>query len=290
VPVVHDQQQAQTVIDDILGDKWHRRRIGHQGYRKVMTEHTFSNRTRDMFDAVEIGGYLVEEAFPKVTLAIPTNRPENLRYIRENFERQTYPNLELILVLNNDRYEKEEVSAQFAQHPNVKVFQLPEERTLGECLNLSIEQSTGQYWAKLDDDNIYLEDFITDLMLPFKYCNTGIVGKGTYFIYLEGLNVLALRFPSHEHSWVDFMSGSAMVVKMDIFEKIRFPETSVGEDTQFMKDYLKLGHKMYSTDVFNYIVMRKANLDQHTWKINELDLLKSSEKICDGLDIDFVRA
>ena len=290
VPVVHDKQQAAEALDRLLDDPWHRKQIGHRGYRRVMTEHTLEHRVRDMFQRIGLDGLSVQDVCPKVTLAVPTNRPDNLKYIEENYSRQNYPNRELIIVLNNDAFNREEVEQRFAPLPNVKVLQLPEDRTLGECLNLSIDHATGDYWSKLDDDNLYCEDFMSDLMLPYKYCNAEIVGKGTYFIYLEGLDVLALRFPDNEHRFVKFLSGSAMVIRRDVFEKVRFPEVSVGEDTQLMKDCLAMGMQMYSTDAFNYVVMRRADLTQHTWKINEEELLKTSRKVSDGLQLDYVRA
>ena len=86
----------------------------------------------------------------KVCLAIPTNRIENLKYIRENVERQNYKNLEAIVILNNDKFVLSEVEKYFKDLKFVKIIQIPEKESLGICLNESIKLCTAKYWFKMD--------------------------------------------------------------------------------------------------------------------------------------------
>ena len=56
VPVVHSTEEAKSTIDRILGDETYRRRLGHCGYRKVMREHTYEVRLREIVTAVGVPG------------------------------------------------------------------------------------------------------------------------------------------------------------------------------------------------------------------------------------------
>ncbi len=50
---------------------------------------------------------------------------------------------------------------------NVSIYQLPEEKTLGECLNFGIEMAQYDIVAKLDDDDYYSPYYLTEAMEVF---------------------------------------------------------------------------------------------------------------------------
>lgn len=287
VKVVTKKSDAEIFMARLLVDDCYRKKIGHLGHREVMLHHTVKSRLVQLFKEAKIP-YKSDEQ-PRVSLAIPTNRPAHLKLIRENLVRQNYANLEAVVVLNSDEFDLAEAVKFFDDISWVKVIQLPASRTLGACLNASVEMSSGEYWAKMDDDNIYLENFVSDMMLPFLYSDAGIVAKGTYFAYLEATDQLILRFPGREHCWVDFASGSALFVRKSIFDHVSFPDISVGEDTKFLSACKDLGYRMYSPDCFNYVVVRRTDTSSHTWKASVEQVLSGSKIICDGLNLEYVR-
>ena len=287
VPIATSKNEAKALLSQLLSDDWMRRKIGHVGYREVMQHHTVRKRLSCLFE--EIGIRYPAQGTAKVSLVIPTNRPANLKYIRENILRQNYPNLEAIIVLNSDEFDLQQANSFFSDISWVKVIQLPEEQTLGACLNAAIDESTGEYWAKLDDDNIYFDNFVSDMMLPLTYTDAKIVGKKTYFTYLEGSKRLILRFPGWQHRWVNLASGSAIVIDKTVFNLVRFPDVSVGEDTAFMRSCMEKGYFIYSPDCFNYVVVRREDTSSHTWKVKEKELTKGSLLISEGLDLSYVK-
>ena len=50
---------------------------------------------------------------------------------------------------------------------NVTIYQLPEEKTLGECLNFGIEKARYNIVAKFDDDDYYSPYYLTEAMRIF---------------------------------------------------------------------------------------------------------------------------
>ncbi len=280
VPLVETEEQAAEWMDKLLADEDLRDRMTLLGRRRILSEHTYVHRFRFILDKI---GIPTEQAPQRVSVVTCSNRPTWIENVIANYQRQRWPDKELVLVLNHDGFDLDEVKRRLETVPNARAYQLPEERSLGECLNHGIDQSRYEYWTKFDDDNFHAENFLTDLMLAFTYADADLIGKCSYFAYLEGLRCLALRFPDYEHRYVDLLSGSAMIVKRGVFEKVRFPERSVGEDTQFIRDCREEGFRMFSTDRFNYVVRRAKSQDEHTWKVEDQEYLKKC-RIVDHTD------
>jgi spore maturation protein CgeB len=288
VPIVTNKTEANKALDDLLDNPFLRKKTGHQGYRLVMQNHTCLKRIEYICSKSGVKYNGNKEL--KVTWAVPTNRPEHIHFIVDNFKRQSYKNIELIVALNSDRFDINHVRNSFHQFANAKIIQLPESATLGEVLNATIDQSSGDVWMKIDDDNIYMDNFTSDMLLPYNYTKANIVGKGSYFAYLEEADETILRFPNNDNKYVTFCSGSALAVKRSVFSHTLFPSQSVGEDTVWMKECLAMGETFYSPDIFNYVVVRRKNLSSHTWKANPEQIKKNSIVVGKGLCLDIIAA
>lgn len=79
--------------------------------------------------------------------------------------------------------------------PNVKVYQLPQDITLGECLNYGVTHASGDYLAKMDDDDFYGDNYLLDALQAFKFSGADIVGKDSYFCYVESKDIMAVKQP-----------------------------------------------------------------------------------------------
>jgi glycosyltransferase involved in cell wall biosynthesis len=204
-----------------------------------------------------------------------------------NYENQSYPNKELIIVLNNNKMDIDEWKSKALEYNNVKVFQMDEKEPLGRCLNLAIDNSDYPYLSKCDDDNYYAPYFLSDLMNAFCYTDAQIVGKLNYYCYLEGLKTLAMICPNMEHRYVNMLSGSALIINRNVFLQVRFSDKPTGCDSVFLKDCLNKGVLMYSTDRFNYVYKRHKSQANHTFKMQDEVFLKS----CRVVDItdDFIK-
>lgn len=219
-----------------------------------------------------------------VSIITGTNRPYYMEKVFANYQRQSYAEKELIVVLNDNQMNIEEWNDRAQQFDAVRVFQLDESKTLADCLNLAISHSKYPYISKFDDDNYYAPEFVSDIMDVFHNIDAHIVGKRAYYTYLENKKMLILRFPTFENRYVSFLSGSAMVVKKEVFEKVKFTPVVRGTDTIFLKDCLANKFKIYSADRFNYVYVRKLEGERTTWPIKDEELLANNCKIIGVMD------
>jgi len=272
VALVKSEEEAARWMDLLLRNPDLGARMVLRGQRRIFREHTCEQRLRKVMATI---GRPLPEKVPWVCVATCTNRPAMLENIIANYQRQAWPCKELVLVLNSDQFDLEQVRRRIAEVPAARVLQVPQSRTLGECLNRSIDESDSDYWTKFDDDDYYGPHFLTDLLTAFSYTDAALVGKYSYYAHLEGSRCLALRYPGIEHRYVTFLAGSAMVVRREVFDQVRFPEQNCGEDTVFLKECAAKGLRMYATDRFNHLLCRGARKEQHTWKIEDDEFLRA---------------
>lgn len=215
-----------------------------------------------------------------VSIIAPTCKPEYINNIFMNYGRLHYTEKELIIILNNNKLSLQEYKRKAEQFKNVRVFQLDESCTLGQCLNFGIEKSIYDYISKMDDDDYYGSNYLTDLMNVFKYTKAKVTGKLTYLVYFEYNNTLGIMCKNYEHRYVPSVAGGTIVAKKEVFDKIKFQDYNSGIDTKFLKDCRKLKIPIYSSDKYNYVLMRHINLKNHTWKIKSEKFIKYVDKIC----------
>ncbi|OBR89762.1 glycosyl transferase family 2 [Clostridium ragsdalei P11] len=211
-----------------------------------------------------------------VSIILATNKPKYASNIFSNYKRIKYPYMELIIVLNNNNLKIEDYKIKAENLDNVRIFQLDESCTLGECLNFAVEKSKYDYISKMDDDDYYGTNYITDLMNAFKYTDAVITGKQSCFIYFEYNNMLGILSPNFENKYVSGdIAGGTITFKKEIFKDIKFRYLNKdGTDNYFLQDCDKAGKKMFSADKFNYVYIKHKNLKEHTWKINSEELMK----------------
>lgn len=159
---------------------------------------------------------------------------------------------------------------------NVSVYQLPEKTSLGNCLNFGITKTKYDFVAKFDDDDYYAPSYLPDSMPVFSRTNADIIGKRSHYTYLEGKKLLLIRFPNQEHKFVNMVHGATLIINKKVFDHIKFPDRSLGEDYMFLLACRKKGFKIYSTSRNHYVYLRRAN-HLHTWKPSEEYLLKTSK-------------
>jgi|GEM_PF-1018279 len=95
---------------------------------------------------------------PLVSVIIPTYKREKklLRAVKSVLD-QTYDDIEVIVV-NDDPYTT--ISKEIREHPKIKVIDHEVNKGGGASRNTGIFNSTGEYMAFLDDDDVYLPEKI----------------------------------------------------------------------------------------------------------------------------------
>ena len=216
-----------------------------------------------------------------VSLIASTIRDKMLDNIFENFERQEWEEKELIIILNKDDMDIELWKKRSKDNENVSIYQLPEEKTLGECLNFGIEKARYNIVAKFDDDDYYSPYYLTEAMRIFLTTDAQVVGKGKAFMYFEKEKLLTLRKLGNENEvGKSSLKGGTIIFKKEIYPKIKFPSIKgSGTDTKFVRLCKKENIRIYTTSRYNYVYLRKANKNFHTFKRSNKKLKQTCEII-----------
>ncbi|WP_416197857.1 MAG: Glycosyl transferase family 2 [Sporanaerobacter sp.] len=213
-----------------------------------------------------------------VSVITPTNRLNCMYNIFNNFLNQSFLKKELIIILNNNLLNLNEwrKEASKYENENIRIYQLDEKISLGECLNYAVEKANYQIIAKFDDDDFYAHEYIKDSIKPFLYTEASIIGKSTTYIYFQKNNILAIKNPKRENRYTYRVEGATMLIDREVFQNVKFSDKNIGEDLQFCKDCIKEGYKIFSTNKYYYIYIRHNN---HTWNIDDDELIKQCKVI-----------
>ena len=288
VDVAETPSASSKAVQRLLSNEVIREKRAHVGYRTVHLTHTYAVRTHAV-EQIVLGSSEPKALAPLVTVIAPTNRPERLENLKQSYVEQRYVNKQLYLVLNSGKFVRSEVEEIFSDVNDVTIFELSESLNLPSCLNVVMPHVQGQYWAKMDDDDIYGPYYLIDSLLPFRFTDAAVVGKASYLGAFEGESEIYLRQGGKSHKYVSLVCGGTIVAKTADTQKLGFDETrSRGSDTQFLKSVVAAGFKIYSADPFNFIQMRSVNTESHTWAIDKETYLRTASLYSDFDRLDEV--
>ena len=285
VRVTRSEEETAGHIEDLLGDEEARIREGHLAYRHVHENHTYRHRMNEVFRRVALPP--LDAGRPPVSVLMPTMRPENVTRCFENFGKQTYENKELVLILNNAEFDLDAIRRDAESIPNAQVIHVEGRTTLGDCLNRGMEAASGQYVAKMDDDDYYGERYLSDSVLAASFSTAEVVGKGLYFVYFAASDTTVLReaIPEHTLSSSGVTTGGTLIARTEVAREIPFQSISLKEDTNFQRAAIQAGCRVYSGDRFNFVRVRGRHASSHSDPTPDSEFMKKCRGFTPGLDL-----
>ncbi|WP_027084552.1 glycosyltransferase family 2 protein [Cohnella panacarvi] len=211
-----------------------------------------------------------------VTLITPTIRRQYIHRIFDNYARQQRNPKELIIILNKNSLRRADYLEQAKKYRHVRVYQLPERKSLGECLNFGVSKAKYRYIAKIDDDDYYSPNYISEAMKLLMKPKADLVGKESIYFYFPHSGKLLLRQRRHrpgQRVWA--IAGATIMFNRRVFRRVKFAKAKQGTDALFIKDCLKQGYRIYTTSKYNFVAVRRADSRSHTWRITDKRLLAS---------------
>ncbi len=178
--------------------------------RAALIEHGSAARLRHLISA---GGG--SASAPSVSVLLATNRPEQIEHAIGQLERQSYPELEVVVGLHGP------AAARAPDLPgDSKVIEADASLTLGEVLQMAVEASSGELLSKFDDDDWYGPDHIWDLVLAREVSGATLVGKGSEFVHLAGSDRTIRRFVGGADTWTTTIGGGALLIGRQQLDRI----------------------------------------------------------------------
>ncbi|MBC8590681.1 glycosyltransferase [Wansuia hejianensis] len=218
-----------------------------------------------------------------ISVICSTNKKNMMQNILNNFITQNYPNKELIIILNYDNPSMKTWQKNIDLWPNIKIFNLNNSHSLGKCLNYAVSNSKYPIIAKFDDDDYYAPEYLSNMIKVFSFTDAYLIGKSCIYIYFVEEEILSVSNRSKENKYVNRVNGSTLMFKKTIFDSVKFRDKNLGEDISFCNDCTKNGFKIYSTDRFDYVYIRRSK-NNHTWKMDNYYILNKSQFLCKTKD------
>lgn len=278
ITVSHDAEDTDRALTVLLGHEEYRARIGLRAHRRVFDEHLYRHRVADVLARIGHAPVPVDQS---ISAVVPTMRPDQLDNVLDFIAAQSHEQVELVLVTHGFEVDPADVARRAAERgiDAPVVLAADPSLTLGACMNHGVEAASGRYVAKMDDDNIYAEHYLRDLVRAFEYTEAVVVGKWAHYAHLSSSGATLLRFPESEHRYVKLVQGGTLLVPRDVALSERFEDLPRRVDTTFLDKIRAAGGKVYSTDRFNFVSMRSSSTDGHTWPISDMDLLARRSKL-----------
>jgi hypothetical protein len=280
LPVVAVDRAADlwSTAAELVADPDRRERLSVVGRREVLLHHAGPARLARLLDAAGCA----RPRSPRLSVVLATNRGAFLEHGIRSVLGQAIEDLELVLCLHGDVPDPP-AGLLDGTHRAVQVHRVPVELTLGEVLNVGIEAATGVHVAKMDDDDWYGRDHLTDLRLAIGYSGADMVGKRIDHIYLAPLDRTITRRRAQPERDRPHVSGPTLFARRDTLRRVRFGQLTGPEDSDFQRRLLDEGGRVYGTHSLDVVLHRHGG---NTWDADSENLLAEAERDVPGLDLD----
>jgi hypothetical protein len=273
----HHDADAAARARALVDDDAHRERVSVVGRRRVLSAHTGAHRLRAVLAA--LGRPVPPE--PRVSVLLSTNRPAVLDHAVGSVARQRHPDVELVAVLHGEGFDDLGPLERFPGP--VRVVRAPAERTLGECLNLGLEEATGELVAKMDDDDHYGRDHLGDLALAHGYSGAALVGKRIEHVHLADRDLTVTRDQANVERFGIHVSGPTLLASRDLLHRYRFLPEPARVDSTLIERLRDDGEQVYGTHALDVVLERRGQ--GHTWDADVEQMLADAAQVTDGLDL-----
>ncbi|MFC4057838.1 glycosyltransferase [Planomonospora corallina] len=203
---------------------------------------------------------------PAVSVLLCTRRPEMVEFALGQVARQRGVEVEVVLSLHGFPRDLPAVAGAISSYGGeITVIEEDGDRVFGEVLNRAARRARGTFLAKMDDDDWYGPDHLSDLLLAQRYSNADLVGTASEFVYLDAIDVTIHREIRTE-TYADRVAGSSMLVSRAALDEAGgFRPIPRTVDGQLLEAVSSAGGRIYRTHGFNYIVSRRR-ISGHTWQ------------------------
>jgi len=197
--------------------------------------------------------------WPSVSMLLVTNREDYLHAIVDLLARQTYPNLELVLLTHGFELDSH-IGAHLSELPFPALTRsVPDTLNLGEILTVASSLASGDLITKIDDDDFYGPEHVWDLVTARMFSGAQLVGKALDNIYLAGADVTVFRPTYAAEKYAKFVAGGTLLISQsDLREVGGWRPVPKSVDLALIERVTEHGGLIYRTHGHGYIYVRHA--------------------------------
>ena len=180
---------------------------------------------------------------PLVSCIMPTSgRPEWLAQAIRYYQRQDYPNRELVIVDAG----AESANAIIPDDPSIRYHRIQARSTIGAMRNTACGLARGDIIIHWDDDDWYAPNRITAQVQPILDDRADITAlTGTLFFDLDRWQFWRCAPGLHRRLFLQDVHGGTLAFRRSLFgAPNRYPEVSLAEDAWFLQRAVQQGGRL----------------------------------------------
>ena len=192
---------------------------------------------------------------PLVSCIMPTSgRPEWVAQAIRYFQRQDYPNLELVIVDAGD----DPALASLPDDPRIRRERILKSVSIGAMRNRACELARGEIVMHWDDDDWYAPARVSAQVKPILEGRADITGlTDTRFFELQSWRFWRCAPQLHKRLFVQDVHGGTLAFRRSLFgARCRYPDLSLAEDAWFLHQAVSAGARLTrvpGADLFVYL-------------------------------------
>jgi glycosyltransferase involved in cell wall biosynthesis len=200
-------------------------------------------------------------ALPLVSCVMPTfDRPSFVALALANFEAQSYPNKELIVVDDGTL----PVEASLRGRDDVRYHRLRRRARIGDKRNVGNSLARGEIVCLWDDDDWYSPERVRYQTLPILYGEADLTAiKSAFLLSLPTGEVWSASDALLGSMFEGGVAGGTLAYRRAVARRVRYPSTSLGEDASLIRRALAEGFRLTRLDNGGHFVYMRH--DRNTW-------------------------
>ncbi len=199
---------------------------------------------------------------PSVSILLATRRPDQLAFALAQVAKQRAPAVELVLAPHGFAADPGLVRSVLGEG-RVVVRPVPATTRFGDVLDAAARAASGDVVLKMDDDDWYGPDVVTDLLWARRTSGAELVGMPAEFVYLEQLDLTIRRRAAVERP-ARVVAGGTMLLGRDYLRALGgFRSVTRFVDAQLLAAVRRAGGRVHRTQGLGYVLRRGAA--GHTW-------------------------
>lgn len=219
--------------------------------------------------------------WPSLSAVLVSKRSDLIVPMVQRLAAMDYPDLEIVVGLHG--CDVPPGVAEAAGDRPVSVHSLPADMVFGAVLAEVFSRAGGELVTKIDDDDHYGDEHLSDLVLAHEYSGATLVGKATTVVFLEALNATVRRVFGRWETFTHRVAGGTMLLSAeDLRELDGWPHVPRGVDTALLARVAEAGGSTYYPHDVGYLYVRDADGD-HTWDTDVSHFLRNTRQQWVGL-------
>ncbi|ABL84075.1 MULTISPECIES: hypothetical protein [unclassified Nocardioides] len=212
-----------------------------------------------------------------VSVLLATRRPEQLDFALAQVARQRgVAALQLVLAPHGFTVDEAWVRAAVGPAVDVRLAPASADTIFGDVLHAAAGVADGDVLLKMDDDDWYAPDVVTDLLRARAYSGAQLVGMPAEFHYVAPRDLTVKRGHPTE-LYARFVAGGTMLVDRPVLREVGgFRSVRRYVDAQLLTAVTAAGGAIYRTHGLGYVLRR--NESGHTWEV-DLDYLLDPSRV-----------